>query len=194
MKRIGLVSILIVALMGAPVAMTQAPAGAARVVAVKAGRVLDVRTGKYAANQITLRADSGSLKDMLQVRPCRMNRYAEAPCAMRQVVAGRQERRQLRLASGNTEIPGDNLRRWDQTPVGIKNEHQPARIDAGPRHRSRRHRHDDHGKIGESFAPGHAQEPTSVLLRRTSRAYQIAKLRAGRLAQPNITSIPCRSA
>src|SRR5580698_3447723 len=52
MKRIGLVSILIVALMGAPVAMTQAPAGAARVVAVKAGRVLDVRTGKYAANQI----------------------------------------------------------------------------------------------------------------------------------------------
>src|SRR5271154_587779 len=52
MKRIGLEGVLIAALMGAPVAMTQAPAGAARVVAVKAGRLLDVRTGKYAANQI----------------------------------------------------------------------------------------------------------------------------------------------
>src|SRR5271156_4589712 len=52
MKRIGLVVVLIAALMGAPVAMTQAPAGAARVVAVKAGRLLDVRTGKYASNQI----------------------------------------------------------------------------------------------------------------------------------------------
>jgi len=54
MKRIALVMILIVALVGAPALMSQAvaPAGAGHVVAVKAGRVLDVRTGKYAANQI----------------------------------------------------------------------------------------------------------------------------------------------
>ena len=54
MKRIGLVMILIAALIGAPALMSQnaMPAAAGRVVAVKAGRVLDVRTGKYAANQI----------------------------------------------------------------------------------------------------------------------------------------------
>jgi imidazolonepropionase-like amidohydrolase len=54
MKRIALVMILIAALVGAPALMSQnaMPAAAVRVVAVKAGRVLDVRTGKYAANQI----------------------------------------------------------------------------------------------------------------------------------------------
>jgi imidazolonepropionase-like amidohydrolase len=54
MKRIGLAMVLILALVGAPALMSQsgAPAGAGRVVAVKAGRLLDVRTGKYAANQI----------------------------------------------------------------------------------------------------------------------------------------------
>src|SRR5271155_3863076 len=54
MKRIGLVVILVLALIGAPALMSQSggPAGASQVVAVKAGRLLDVRTGKYAANQI----------------------------------------------------------------------------------------------------------------------------------------------
>ncbi len=54
MKRIAVVMILIAGLVAAPKLMSQnaGPAGAGRVVAVKAGRVLDVRSGKYAANQI----------------------------------------------------------------------------------------------------------------------------------------------
>ena len=68
MNRIALVLIVIVALMAAPAAMTQAPAGTARAVVVKAGRVLDVRTGKYATNQI-IWIEGERIKEMATPRP-----------------------------------------------------------------------------------------------------------------------------
>ncbi len=53
MTRIGMVVILMAALIAAPAVISQSAApAAAAVMAVKAGRVLDVRTGKYASNQI----------------------------------------------------------------------------------------------------------------------------------------------